>query len=117
MNAVKAQISMLVNKAAANANPELYAELIIDNVQRNIIEQYLLAPDALDKAAELVPQVNHYRGWFEELQDAVRDYLNDLEPQQGQHAAPPPPPAAPKGNAGAQDESATVGVVLPEGDA
>lgn len=114
MNAVKAQISMLVNKAANNANPELYAELIIDNVQRDVIEQYLLAPDALDKAAELVPQVNHFRGWFQELQDAVRDYLNELAPQ-GQPAAPAaaPAPGAPKGKE--KEESASAGVILPEG--
>jgi len=83
-------LNMLVNKAAAGAEPELYAELVLDNLPEQTIREQLLVPGILDELAKVNPGVNVHRDWFERLQTALQTFLNDNVTPPGEAEQSPP---------------------------
>lgn len=81
---LRAQVASLSNQAAKHAasggrsgDPELYAEIVLDNlppyIPAEMLFQRLSAPDALDQLATLDARVTQYRPWFDAFRQAVLD--------------------------------------------
>ena len=81
----KVYISNLVQSAKAGSEAELYAEVIVDQLPEPVIRENLLTPDAIDRAATLVPEVNNYRPWFKALQESLIKYLSEPSPVQNEN--------------------------------
>lgn len=75
MNWLRPQLQMLIGKAAKNSDPELYAELVADNVPPNLppeqIESFLRRPDWWQLLVQFSPAASPYQGWFTQLRDAL----------------------------------------------
>lgn len=84
---ITAQLNILVNHAAREKNPELYAEVMLDNLPTFItledIAQHIGADDALDKLASIDSRVQQFRPWFEEFRKAVQAFLSDDGEEEG----------------------------------
>lgn len=61
------QMNLLIEKAQRNANPELWAETVLDDLPPPALQFILTTPNILDVIAAQKPQVNTYRWWFDEL--------------------------------------------------
>lgn len=59
-------VGFLVGKAAAGADPGLYADLVLDNVP-DVMLQQVLAGDPVAMLAKLDPRVLQHAEWFREL--------------------------------------------------
>lgn len=71
-------ISMLVEKAAVNADVTLYADLILDNVPPEILSS-MLTGDVVANLSKFDSRVTLHAGWFRELGSVLRDALaNDV---------------------------------------
>lgn len=79
LNWLRAQTRALLNQAARDKNPELYAEVMLDNLPGYFTAEEMLAelkaPNAIDRLASLVPEVANYRPWFENFRSAVVTFL------------------------------------------
>ncbi len=78
---IRSQIKRLVQLAATDKNPSLYAEVIADQLPAQVVIEHLLQPDSIDKATEYVPEVAYYRAWFDELQAALRELFSEESPE------------------------------------
>lgn len=67
----KANLAFLCAQAQNNRDPELYAELILDQMGAEKVLEFIGHDDALDQLAKLEPGVNIYKGWFLALKDAI----------------------------------------------
>jgi hypothetical protein len=70
-------IRYLATKAAANADVELYADWVVDNVPRDLLIQMVNDPNALTMLATVVPEARPYTGWFAQLLSLVNDTLTE----------------------------------------
>jgi hypothetical protein len=77
---VAQQVDMLCEKADADADPAIYAALIVDNAPRALIEAWLAPDDPVAALAEQWPQIAERREWFLELADALRQELQEVYP-------------------------------------
>jgi len=70
----------LIGKAQRNADPELYAEWLLDNADKALIRQMANDPNVLDQLAVIFPIMNNpnIRGWFSELVQGVKEYLAQM---------------------------------------
>lgn len=82
---IRKQVAVLVHHAARGKDPELYAEVLLDNLPPFItpgeIMEHIGAADAVAKLAKLDERVNHYAQWFEEFRAAVVDFLQPDDEQ------------------------------------
>jgi hypothetical protein len=76
---LKAQIGMLVNRAAAGADPSLYGELVADQVNESTLREFIARPDALEFLAQYNSAVLNHREWFTALRDTVAALLTDAD--------------------------------------
>jgi hypothetical protein len=86
LNWLRAQTTALVGQAKRQKNPELYAEVMLDNLPPFItaeeILQRLQAPGAVAELAQLNAEVNQHAEWFEDFRQAVVELLtNPPEPE------------------------------------
>lgn len=69
------QVQHLLVQAARQKDPELYAEVFLDNLPEGLNEPMILAqlnsPTAIDRLAQLNAGVLQYREWFEEFRVAA----------------------------------------------
>lgn len=70
-------IRYLATKAAANADVELYADWVLDNVPRDLLAQMIEDPQALTTLSNAVPEARPYMGWFGQLLTLVNDALTE----------------------------------------
>jgi hypothetical protein len=77
---IRKQLAALVHHAARDKSPELYAEVMLDNLPPFItsaeIMEHIGAPDAIAKLAQLDERVNQYLPWFEEFRVAISEFLS-----------------------------------------
>jgi hypothetical protein len=66
-----------VQKAKGGADPELYAEMILDNVDPDTAKAQFTAPDTVDKLIQINPEVANYRQWFVDLHAALVRFLSE----------------------------------------
>lgn len=68
---LRTQLKFLVKNAQEGRNPELYAELLLDQVGEEKLLEFIGAPDAMDKLIALVPEVETVRPWFERMRVVI----------------------------------------------
>ncbi|MDW8259653.1 MAG: hypothetical protein RML32_09450 [Gammaproteobacteria bacterium] len=74
---LKRYLAYLCDRAAAGADPTLYADLILDNLPEFMIRSRLVRkPTALDALIADYPPVSEHRAFFEELIAALTEALN-----------------------------------------
>lgn len=64
-------LQYLCRLASQNKNPELYAEVVIDNMGREAVVDFIGHDNALEQLAAIEPAVGLYPGWFAELKEAI----------------------------------------------
>lgn len=69
--ALKQGLAQLVEKAARNADPELYADFVADNVDDATLAQFLDNPQWFEYLAQFNADILKYREWFTRLRDAL----------------------------------------------
>ncbi len=86
-------VAFLVNKAAAGADPGLYADLVLDNVPEAMLKP-VLAGDVVATLSQIDPRVADHAQWFRDLGAMLSEALRPDDAGTGSTA----PPA--DGNAG-----------------
>ena len=71
------QINTLVGKAAAGADPAIYADVILDSMSELQIREFIGQPDLKGFLISVNPQVETLWPWFEKLQSEILAELND----------------------------------------
>lgn len=101
---LKSQLDFLLKQAKKDGDPELYANLILDNVPEQAVRDFIMRPDAMQKLNELNPEVAQYAVWFTELQSALTDILsegdNQTDAPSGATSDPARNPERPAGDSG-----------------
>ena len=75
-------LQTLVKAARNNSDPDLYAELIVDQFDLPQIKSFLEAEDAIDRLALFSNDVKLYRPWFEKLRSVILQWIRDAEAEQ-----------------------------------
>ena len=70
---MKVQLGFLVRNAMEGRNPELYAELVLDQIGAEKVLEFIGAPDAMDKLIALVPEIETVRPWFDRLRVCIME--------------------------------------------
>lgn len=65
------QLQFLLRQASANKDPELYAELLLDQAGEEKVLAFVGQENAIDQLIALNGEVATYRGWFEHLRGAI----------------------------------------------
>lgn len=86
---LKQQLGFLVQNAAAGKNPELYAELLLDQIGEERVLEFVGKPDAMDQLVAIDPNVEQFRPWFE----ALRAHILELTGGAGHSDPMGEPPA------------------------
>lgn len=93
MNWIKAKLEELIANAAQNKNPELRAEVFVDDlpayVPESLIVEMLSRDDWFEQLSKFDPRVISYHGWFSELRDCI---LETFQPD-GEEPKNDSPPA------------------------
>jgi hypothetical protein len=87
---LKEQLSALAHQASLNKDPELYAEVVLDNlpsVDPKMLRDVLAKPDWWATLVQFSPNVQPYPQWFAECREALLKGLEEML-----HAAEPPQP-------------------------
>lgn len=79
---MRQQLGWLVKQASVGKNPDLYAELLLDQVGEQVVLDFIGKPDALEQLAGIEPRVKDYSVWFEELRACI---LELTAPEDGGH--------------------------------
>lgn len=75
--AMQHQVAFLIKQAEAGKDPELYAELLLDQVGVERALDFIGQPDAMKKLIELNPAVQLHHVWFDQLKAAIIDLTTD----------------------------------------
>lgn len=59
-------VGFLIGRAAAGADPGLYADLVIDNVPESML-RHVLAGDVVAQLSQIDPRVAQHAQWFRDL--------------------------------------------------
>jgi len=65
------QLQFLLRQAAANKDPELYAELLLDQAGEERVLAFVGQENAIDQLVELNGEVASHREWFESLRASI----------------------------------------------
>jgi len=68
---LRQQLGFLVKQAESGKNPDLYAELLLDQLGEVVVLDFIAKPDALDQLGTINPGVMGQRVWFEQLRAAI----------------------------------------------
>lgn len=71
MAQAQANLKWLCLQARANRNPELYAEVVLDQMGEEAVLGFIGQENALNLLAQVEPEVGLYPGWFESLRNAI----------------------------------------------
>ncbi len=78
-----AQLPMLVEKAKADRDPQLYADVLADNLPEGAkpadLKQWLGRADWWEMLANFHAPCAHYRGWFTEMRNRLLRLIEDSE--------------------------------------
>jgi hypothetical protein len=88
LNWLKATAASLCMQASKNKDPELYAEVMMDNLPPFVTEEEIYermsAPDAVAQLAKVHPGVAQYAEWFTRFRQAVLDSFDEEAPDGGE---------------------------------
>lgn len=81
----RANLQWLCRLASQNKDPELYAEVVLDQMGREAVLEFIGHDTALEQLAVIEPSVKLYPGWFHMLKDAILELTRegDDEPDKG----------------------------------
>lgn len=77
---LKQALPLLINGATKNADPELYGEMILDQVPSsayNALREWLARPDCLEQIASIEPGVKFQADWWQALRAWLLDELSE----------------------------------------
>lgn len=74
---LKYYLDILIQKSGQDSDPVLYAELILDSVPLEIIENIIMRDDLIDYASSFDSRIKAHENWFLELRDHIRAALTD----------------------------------------
>lgn len=74
---LRQQLGFLVQNAANGKNPELYAELLLDQMGEKVVLEFVGQPDALEKLVAINADVATYSQWFEALRRSILELTAD----------------------------------------
>jgi hypothetical protein len=74
---LRQQLGFLVKNAADGKNPELYAELLLDQLGEKVVLDFVGQPDALEKLVAINADVATYSQWFEALRNSILELTAD----------------------------------------
>lgn len=98
---LKSQTDFLVTRAAANSDPNLYAEILCDILPIEMIGAFFQRDDLMQSLVYLNPVVGQYPQWFEEMREAVNHILTaEADAEDNDADAMPPEINVPKREAG-----------------
>ncbi len=75
---LRSVLPMLINAATKNAEPEMYSDLILDQVPESLyptLRDWLIRPDCLDLLAQLEPGIRYQQEWWVSLRSVLIDAL------------------------------------------
>lgn len=74
---MRQQLGFLVKNAADGKNPELYAELLLDQLGEKVVLDFVGQPDALEKLIAVNADVATFSQWFEALRQSILELTAD----------------------------------------
>lgn len=80
VNQLRMVLPLLVNGASKNADPEGYADFILDQTQENLypsLRDWLIKPDCLDMLAKIEPGIRYAQEWWIELRTCLISKLTE----------------------------------------
>lgn len=86
MEKLSKNIGSLLVQAKRNSDVSLWAELVIDSIPDNQWDQFsdlIFTADVVDRMAQVNPEVDQYRPWFEQLVEKIRWELTDTDDGDG----------------------------------
>lgn len=79
MNQLKTFGKMILSAAKNNADTYTYANLILDNVPDEAIDQLLDDPQWFEKLSASIPEAAQHKPWFEKLHADIKEILTEPE--------------------------------------
>jgi hypothetical protein len=76
---LKAQLAMLCREAENDADPQPYAEIIVNKVAPDMLQKLVNNPAWLDDLAKVHPGVKLFPTWFGELRELVVEIMTEPE--------------------------------------
>jgi len=109
VNVLHHYYGMLCQKAAGGADPTLYAELVLDNVDDDTLNALLSRqPTPLDALIAEYPPAAQHRDWFASLIEALMQAMSEEDP-----GVPADPQPTLVNGAGASDAAHTLSPIVP----
>lgn len=81
MNGMKMGLAFLIGQAAADNDPETYADVVLDSVPEESIAEFLKHPQPIEYLAQFDPRVKQHAQWFNTLIEAVKTTMTDTGAQ------------------------------------
>ena len=78
------QLNFLLRQAAANKDPELYAELLLDQAGEERVLAFVGQENAIDQLIQLNGEVANHRIWFEALRTAILELTAPMGPSENE---------------------------------
>lgn len=87
---LKMGLAFLIGQCEGGGHPETYAEVVLDSVPPEAIQQLLTTPDPIAYLTQINPKIGTepYRAWFTTLLNECREMLKEEQPAEGQQNAP-----------------------------
>lgn len=77
---IEPQLNNLVKLAKSGKNPELYAEVLLDNlppqINEEIINKYLTNENIIEDLSKINPEVKNHSEWFLAFKDAIKELIS-----------------------------------------
>jgi len=80
LNQLRMALPLLVNGASKNAEPDFYADFILDQTPENLypsLRDWLVKPDCLDMLAKIEPGVRYAQDWWIGLRSSLLEKLTE----------------------------------------
>lgn len=77
---VRSVVPMLINGAAKNSDPQMYVDLILDQIPESLypsLRDWLIRPDCLDLLAQLEPGIRYQQDWWVSLRSMLIESLTE----------------------------------------
>jgi len=79
--AIKPNIKMLLAQAKSQKDPQLYAEVLVDQIPDAFFDQfvsYVMDDNLVNNLVEIEQEVANYKSWFESLHTEIKGVLEDI---------------------------------------
>jgi hypothetical protein len=77
MNRIKMALNFLAIKAGEGADPDLYAEMVLDNAPEDDIKMLFSNPQWFDQLAAVAPAIRNHVEWFTKLRASIEQQLTE----------------------------------------